>query len=290
MGQKPLQKTLLTSKFVPSGLLFAACIVLLEASLISSLRADEPREKLVPAGAYVPFFKSRRSSKSESPDARQPVVVRAFWLDTYPVTNGEFLKFVEKNANWRRSKVGRVFADESYLKHWKSDLNPGDKKVLREAVTHVSWFAAIAYCESLGKDLPTTDQWEYTAYDNGKDAEKITKAILSWYSTPNSVSTTLPERLPANSFGIHDLFGVIWEWTADFNGTMISNEMRNSGTKDEDLFCGAGSLGALDTSDFAKFMRYSLRSSLKAAYTTRNLGFRCARNFEGEPTKKGENK
>lgn len=290
MEQRPLLKLRQTSSRSRRLSLFAAFFVALEASLIPSLRAGEPAEKLIPQGSYVPFFKGRRSSKDSSPEARKAVPVAAFWLDVNPVTNGDFLKFVKTHPRWRRSQVGRVFADESYLKYWKSDLNPGGRKVLGEAVTRVSWFAATAYCEAQGKELPSTDQWEYAAYDNGRDAEKINKAILSWYSTPNSVSATLSERLPPNGYGIHDLFGVVWEWTSDFNGTMISNEMRNSGTKDEDLFCGAGSLGALDTSDFAKFMRYSLRSSLKANYTTKNLGFRCARNIPGENPQKGEKK
>jgi formylglycine-generating enzyme len=31
-----------------------------------------------------------------------------------------------------------------------------------------------------------------------------------------------------------------------------------------------------DTTDYPAFMRYSMRASLKASYTTDNLGFRCA--------------
>lgn len=239
------------------------------------------QERLLPAGRYMPFFSPRRAAtsknKTETEPQRNPVEVRSFWMDTYPVTNGEFLKFVQKNFEWRRSKISRVFADESYLKHWKSDLKLKTSSDLNRPVTQVSWFAANAYCQSLGRDLPTTDQWEYAIDDAGRNSEDLKQTILTWYSSPNSKSLPKVGLTAKNSYGIHDLIGVIWEWTIDFNSTMLGSELRNSGTKDEDLFCGAGSLNAQDASDYAKFMRYSFRGSLKAEYTTANLGFRCAR-------------
>ena len=45
-----------------------------------------------------------------------------------------------------------------------------------------------------------------------------------------------------------------------------------------DLFCGAGAVGAKNTTEYAAFMRQALRSSLKANNTTSSLGFRCARD------------
>ena len=42
---------------------------------------------------------------------------------------------------------------------------------------------------------------------------------------------------------------------------------------------GAASLGARDTGDYAAFMRYAFRQSLRGAYTVHNLGFRCARGL-----------
>jgi sulfatase modifying factor 1 len=44
------------------------------------------------------------------------------------------------------------------------------------------------------------------------------------------------------------------------------------------LFCGSGALGASSFDDYAAFMRYAFRSSLKAHYTVPNLGFRCAQD------------
>ena len=68
------------------------------------------------------------------------------------------------------------------------------------------------------------------------------------------------------------LVGLVWEWTRDFNSMMSGQDLRASSVR----FCGGSSLGAADPSDYASFMRYAMRESLKAAYTTGNLGFRCA--------------
>jgi formylglycine-generating enzyme required for sulfatase activity len=178
--------------------------------------------------------------------------------------------------------MSRVFADESYLKQWNSDLKLHSSSDLNRPVVQVSWFAATAFCHSLGRELPTTDQWEYAAEDAGRNSDQVKSQILKWYGAPNPKSLERVKIGTANGYGIHDLHDLIWEWTLDFNSAMIGSELRSDGTKDENLFCGAGSLNAQDASDYAKFMRYSLRSSLRADYTTANLGFRCAREEKNE--------
>jgi len=79
-----------------------------------------------------------------------------------------------------------------------------------------------------------------------------------------------------NFYGVRGLHGLIWEWVDDFNTAMVTGESRADSGLERDLFCGAGSVGAKDTTDYAAFMRQALRSSLKANNTTSSLGFRCA--------------
>ena len=75
----------------------------------------------------------------------------------------------------------------------------------------------------------------------------------------------------------------MWEWVDDFNSALVTGESRGDSGLERDLFCGAGSVGAKDTTDFAAFMRLALRSSLKANNTTTSLGFRCARDVAPDP-------
>ena len=79
-----------------------------------------------------------------------------------------------------------------------------------------------------------------------------------------------------NFLGVHDLHGLVWEWTSDFNSAMITGDAREDSGLDRQLFCGAGSLNASDRANFAAFMRFGFRSSLRASYAIHNLGFRCA--------------
>jgi formylglycine-generating enzyme required for sulfatase activity len=79
-----------------------------------------------------------------------------------------------------------------------------------------------------------------------------------------------------NVFGIWDMHGLVWEWVSDFNTALVTGESRADSGLDRQLFCGSGSSGASDFSDYAAFMRYAYRSSLRGNYTVANLGFRCA--------------
>lgn len=231
----------------------------------------------IPAGQFKPLFRGDAEPKAVS--------VRAFHLDALPVTNGDFLKFVESVPQWRRSNVKRLFADPEYLKHWAGDLELGATASTNAPVTRVSWFAAKAYAQWKGKRLPTTTEWEYAAAasparPDGANDLAFTAAIRRWYATPS------PEQIPAvgqnaaNFFGVHDLHGLVWEWVADFNTAMVTGDARGDTGLDRQLFCGSGSQGAKDRDDFPAFMRYGFRSSLNANYTVPNLGFRCAQNIQ----------
>jgi formylglycine-generating enzyme required for sulfatase activity len=227
----------------------------------------------IPAGEFRPFVISEAQNRK--------VKVPSFFLDIHAVTNGEFLQFVKANPQWKRSRVPGVFADSNYLKQWAGDLEIGDERIINSPVTHVSWFAANAYCKWKGKRLPTMDEWELAASAapaNAKPGEKLTRMILEWYDHPN------PSRLPAvkttykNQFGIYDMHGLIWEWVEDFNGVMLGGGTQ--GRAGSALFCGAASAGTANREDYAAYMRYAFRQSLQAGYTVGSLGFRCAQDVQ----------
>ena len=232
---------------------------------------------LIPAGIYTPLYNNKGDSGR--------VEVSAFYIDTYPVTNAEYLAFVTANPKWRRSQVKRLFADETYLHHWAGDLDLGrDNETLgKSPVTNVSWFAARAYASWKGKRLPTQAEWEYVASASttrpyGAEDPGFNAFILEWYGRPSPDTLPLVGEGAANYWGVHDLHGLIWEWVEDFNSALITGESRADTGLERKLYCGSGSVGSSDVSDYASFMRYAFRSSLKASYTVPNLGFRCAKD------------
>lgn len=257
----------------------------LSLSLAQEKAVQHEKEKMVfiPGGSYKPFFSESNSAKL--------IVVKSFWVDKYPVTNEEFLSFVEKNPRWRKSKVKRIFADTNYLSHWKSDLELGKNVNSKSPVTNVSWFAAKAYAGSVGKRLPTVAEWEYigrasaTKADGTKDSE-YKRTILRWYSVPNSRSLQAVGKSKPNYYHVYDLHGLVWEWVLDFNIALVTGESRGDTNLERNLFCGSGAVGSSDFSDYAAFMLFGFRSSLQATYAIHNLGFRCVKEITNKEKKK----
>lgn len=228
----------------------------------------------VPAGIHRPLYPGKNEPKE------MPVI--AFLLEEHAVTNAQYLDFVYANPKWQRSQVRTLFADANYLHHWPADL-----EVLTESanspVTNVSWFAARAYAEWIGRRLPTLAEWEYVGAASetssyGRDDKGYNQHILNWYGRPTPVIPEPVLSYTPNFFGVSDMHGLIWEWVDDFNTALVTGESRGDSGLDRNLFCGSGSIGAADPSDYAAFMRFAFRSSLEAHYTTRNQGFRCAAN------------
>jgi len=227
-------------------------------------------------GMFKPLFRSTADFKA--------VAVKPFGLDILPVTNADFLRFVRANPRWQRSVVKRLFADESYLKSWAGDLDLETNAPPDAPATFVSWFAAKAYAQWQGKRLPTVAEWEFVAAagrsrPDGENDPEYKQSLLVWYSTPSDKRLSAVGISPPNYWGVHDLHGLVWEWVADFNTAMVTGDARGDTGLDRQLFCGSGAVGARNANDFAAFMRYGFRSSLKADYCVHNLGFRCAKDL-----------
>lgn len=117
--------------------------------------------------------------------------------------------------------------------NWRHPRGP-DTEIFGQdhPVVHVSREDAIAYCEKQGKRLPTEAEWEWAArggLDNKKypwgDEEvgpKNAKANI-WegefpYKNNKHVQdqwTSSVKKYPPNAYGLFDMAGNVWEWTAD---------------------------------------------------------------------------
>ncbi|HEY3487683.1 MAG TPA: formylglycine-generating enzyme family protein [Gammaproteobacteria bacterium] len=209
--------------------------------------------------------------------------VPKFELDILPVTNAQFLQFVKQYPEWRRDKVSALFADENYLTHWAAPDALADAAQAQQPVVRVSWFAAGAYCEARGARLPHWYEWELAAAADTtkvdeRQEEQWRQQILNWYSHSSSEQLPVVGRSAPNYYGVYDLHGLIWEWVEDFNSMLVGVDNREQGGADKLEFCGAGSLSLEQKENYAVLMRVAMLSSLQARYTTKNLGFRCARD------------
>ena len=102
----------------------------------------------------------------------------------------------------------------------------------------MSWEDAKAYCEQYGKRLPTEAEWEYAARAGtstrnwwGNDppgsrrvaniADVSTKDLFNNYLASYNdgfVRTAPVGTMAANPWGLFDMIGNVWEWTADWYG------------------------------------------------------------------------
>ncbi len=117
---------------------------------------------------------------------------------------------------------------------WRHPDGPGssDRRRERHPVTHVAYEDVATYASWAGKELPTEAEWEYAArggldgaiYAWGDEfAPGGTMMANTWQGdfpwqnllTDGYEGTSPVGAFPANGYGLHDMTGNVWEWTAD---------------------------------------------------------------------------
>lgn len=224
---------------------------------------------------YSPVGKGQRKDK---------VRIQSFLIDKLPVTNAEFRQFIAGHPGWQKGVQPAAAADAGYLRHWDGSGQAAAPAAdqLAVPVVNISWFAANDFCVARGGRLPTVDEWEFVAAasETERDASgdpKFAEQILRWYSqAPAQRNLAVVGSRRPNAWGVYDLHGLVWEWNEDFNSVFVNGDNRRDGEGSKNLYCGDAAVSAADKQNYAAFMRYAFRNSLRANYTTENLGFRCA--------------
>jgi len=173
----------------------------------------------------------------------QRVEVPRFSIGVYPVTNGEYLKFVQAGGydeprfwsaeDWEWKSGAKIEHPHFWLRRSGSSLDAATDRWEYRAMfgriplplswpVYVSHAEASAYARWACKKLPTEPQWHRAAYG----AHDRTESSYPWgESAPNpsrgnfhfaSWDATPVDAHPAgaSAFGVFDLLGNGWEWTS----------------------------------------------------------------------------
>ncbi|WP_431046650.1 ergothioneine biosynthesis protein EgtB [Streptomyces sp. P1-3] len=195
-----------------------------------------PTEVLVSAGPFTMGTSTEPwALDNERPAHRR--LLPAFFIDTVPVSNGAYLRFIEdggyRDPRWwtgpgcdhvqRQGLSAPLFWRREEGQWLRRRFGVTEPVPPGEPVLHVSWYEADAYARWAGRRLPTEAEWEKAArYDPESDRSRR----YPWGDAdPAPEHANLGQRhlrpAPVGSYpdgasplGIRQLIGDVWEWTA----------------------------------------------------------------------------
>jgi sulfatase modifying factor 1 len=241
---------------------------------------------------------------------RRVTITRDYHIGKYEVTRGQFRHFVEAtmfrteserngDGGWGYDDVIGLIPAPDPKFTWR---NTGYPQTDDHPVVNVSWNDAVAFCNWLSKSegqtyrLPTEAEFDYacragtsTTFYFGQDPEQL--AIYA-----NTTDAKLKQRFPdrnsiaaddgflftapngsykPNNWGLHDMSGNVWEWTADWyhNSPPTEPSIDPTGPK-------TGTHRVIKGGDWyhdCAFARSASRFPIPPALCRRHAGFRVVR-------------
>jgi len=176
----------------------------------------------IPAGEF--YMGSDAAEALDNERSRHLSYLEAYSIDRYPVTCRQYRDFMEsggyQNPDWWSADGWKWLQVEAVSQPLYWSENPAFNN---HPVCGVSWYEAEAYCNFIGKRLPSSAEWEKAA---SWDATNQTYRIYPWGEEPpngslcnhgNNIANTSPvDAFPkgASAIGCGDMLGNVWEWTA----------------------------------------------------------------------------
>ncbi|MCM0590645.1 MAG: bifunctional serine/threonine-protein kinase/formylglycine-generating enzyme family protein [Gloeotrichia echinulata DEX184] len=159
----------------------------------------------IPGGKFLMGSPKNESGRESDESPQHTVTIQPFFMGKFPVTQ----------AQWRAvAAFGKINID--------LNPNPSNFKGANRPVESVSWDDAVEFCARLSKRtgkiyrLPSEAEWEYACRGGTTTpfycGETITKDLATYEGLGGTADVG---KFPANSFGLFDMHGNIWEWCED---------------------------------------------------------------------------
>ena len=172
---------------------------------------------LIPGGDYQMGCSTNDNECDGNEVPRHSVTVSEFLMTQMEITNSQYAEFLNNNGN-DCSTFKCVDSDSNDSKlSFSSDTWSVKSDFENHPVEEVSWYGAKAFCEYVGGRLPSEAEWEYaaraeteTVYYCGDEASCF-ENIICW----GEEDTCPVGQFDPNAYGLHDMFGNVWEWNED---------------------------------------------------------------------------
>jgi len=220
------------------------------------------------------------------------VTISAFKMDKFEVTTADYKKCIDAGVCNNLSEDEPHYTVAEPEGHYTNNctINSPDWDEDALSVNCISWFGAKAYCEWIGRKLPTEAQWEYAAsgtagtlYTWGNEAPSCSYTMM--FDTVSSKSGCGTESVgkpgeylnDESPFGVFDMAGNLTEWVSDFYkkdyySESPANDPQGPETGSYKVFRG-GFWGGSDPAIF----RNSARPYLPPETALSMHGFRCVK-------------
>lgn len=170
---------------------------------------------IIPQGSFMRG--SNRGSRDEMPC--HAVLISSFALDIYPVTNEQFVRFLEVMGGEKDAQNSDIIRlRESRIKRSGGKLSI-ESGYAKHPVVGVTWYGAVAYAKWVGKRLPTEAEWEIAASGGREESLYPTGASIERSQANYFSSDTTPVMsYPPTAHGLYDMAGNVYEWCQDWYG------------------------------------------------------------------------
>ncbi len=259
---------------------FSAVTCVFTAALLTACSpAAPPGMVLIPNGDFImgsdredvqgttgEFGITKPLYQDEHPKHR--VRLPAFYIDRYEATNAEYARFVAATGS-------RAPSD------WKEGRFPAGQE--RRPVTLVNWYEADRYCKWAHQRLPTEAEWEKAA--RGTDGREYPWGNAFDGKRANTGESGREDLAPVGSFpsgaspyGVEDMAGNVWEWTADWYQPYPGSGYRYAEFGEKSKVLRGGSWGGVGHYALPQFYRAAHRFYAPPESSFADAGFRCARD------------
>jgi formylglycine-generating enzyme required for sulfatase activity len=165
---------------------------------------------------YMGCDKDNPYERCDGDNTLHNVYLNSYWIDQTHVTNAMYKQCVDANACENPSRMSSL-TRASYFNDPEFDHYP---------VIYVTWNQAVAYCEWVGRRLPTEAEWEKAARSD-KDTRRFPwgneepdcsianfKPGTGCVEDTSEVGAYFPNG--ASEYGVLDMAGNVWDWVYDY--------------------------------------------------------------------------